>query len=68
MIRLKKDLRIAGGKTAHAGFEEPRYMKFAKWLFAIAGIYGLLVVAPLYWREEQITHDYPPAITHPEYF
>jgi threonine/homoserine/homoserine lactone efflux protein len=44
------------------------YMKFAKWLFAIAGIYGLLVVAPLYWREAQIAHDYPPAITHPEYF
>jgi heme A synthase len=43
-------------------------MKFAKWLFFIAGIYGLLIITPLYWRETQIAQDYPPAITHPEYF
>jgi hypothetical protein len=43
-------------------------MKFAKWIFRIAGIYGLLIIAPLYWREAQIAQDYPPPITHPEYF
>ena len=43
-------------------------MKFAKWVFLIAGIYGILAVAPMYFSENQIGRDYPPAITHPEYF
>ena len=43
-------------------------MKFAKWVYIIAGIYGLLVVTPLYFSEAQIGRDYPPAITHPEFF
>jgi hypothetical protein len=43
-------------------------MKFAKWVFLIAGIYGILAVAPLYFSESRIARDYPPAITHPEYF
>lgn len=43
-------------------------MKFAKWVFRIAGIYGILAVAPLYFSEAQIARDYPPAITHPEYY
>jgi len=43
-------------------------MKFAKWVFLIAGIYGVLAVAPLYFFEDQITRDYPQAITHPEYY
>jgi len=43
-------------------------MKFAKWIFLIAGIYGLIVVAPMYFSESQISRDFPPAITHPEFF
>lgn len=43
-------------------------MMFARWLFRIAGIYGLIVLAPQYFMERQVGHDYPPAITHPEYF
>lgn len=43
-------------------------MKFAKWVFMLAGIYGVVVLVPLYFREGIIGHDYPPAITHPEYF
>ena len=43
-------------------------MKFAKWVFILAGIYGILVLVPLYFREMTIGQDYPPAITHPEYF
>jgi hypothetical protein len=42
-------------------------MKFAKWVFLIAGIYGILVVAPQYFSESRIARDFPPAITHPEY-
>jgi len=43
-------------------------MKFAKWVFLIAGIYGILALVPLYFFESQIARDYPPAITHPEYY
>jgi hypothetical protein len=43
-------------------------MKFARYVFLIAGIYGLIVLAPLYFLEARIGQDTPPAITHPEYF
>jgi hypothetical protein len=43
-------------------------MKFAKWVYAIAGIYGLLVTAPLYFAEKQIGEMMPPAVNHPEYY
>jgi len=43
-------------------------MKFAKWVFLIAGIYGLIVVLPMYFMETKTSHDYPPPITHPEYY
>jgi hypothetical protein len=43
-------------------------MTFARWLFRIAGVYGLLVLPPQYLLEERISRDTPPAITHPEYF
>jgi hypothetical protein len=43
-------------------------MKFARYVFAIAGIYGLTVLAPMYFMLEQTGVDYPPAITHPEYY
>jgi len=41
---------------------------FAKRLFLIAGIYGLLILPPHYFLEEKIGRDTPPAITHPEFF
>src|SRR6185436_341363 len=41
---------------------------FARWLFRLAGIYGLLVLLPQYFLENQVGVDHPPAITHPEYF
>ncbi len=43
-------------------------MKFARYVFAVAGIYGLLSLVPMYFLEDQIGRDAPPAITHPEYF
>lgn len=41
---------------------------FAKRVFLIAGIYGLIVLAPQYFLEERIGRETPPAITHPEFF
>jgi len=43
-------------------------MRFARWTFLIAGIYGLLALVPMYFMESQIGADTPPAITHPEFF
>jgi hypothetical protein len=37
-------------------------------LFLIAGIYGLIVLPPMYFMEHSIGADDPPAITHPEFF
>jgi hypothetical protein len=41
---------------------------FARRVFLIAGIYGLLVLPPHYLMEKKIGRDTPPAITHPEFF
>ena len=43
-------------------------MTFAKWVFRIAGLYGLLITFPLYFAEDRVGHDFPPAITHPDLF
>lgn len=43
-------------------------MDFARRVLWIAGIYGLLVIVPVFFLEGRIGRDYPPAITHPEYF
>jgi heme A synthase len=37
-------------------------------VFLVAGIYGVLVVLPQYSLEARIARDFPPPITHPEYF
>lgn len=43
-------------------------MKFAKIVFLVAGIYGLIVLLPLYFLEQRTGQDFPPPITHPEYY
>lgn len=42
--------------------------KFARIVFYAAGIYGLLVLFPLYFMETKTGQDSPPAITHPEFY
>jgi hypothetical protein len=42
--------------------------KFVPWVFRIAGIYGVIALAPQYFLEGRISRDFPPAITHPEHF
>src|SRR4051812_23067853 len=43
-------------------------MVFCRWLFRLAGIYGLVMLVPLYFLEQRLGRDFPPAINHPEYF
>jgi hypothetical protein len=43
-------------------------MKFAKVVFWGAGIWGLLVITPLYFMFDLIGRKDPPPITHPGFF
>ncbi len=43
-------------------------MKFARRVFLAAGIYGILILPPQYFMEDKVGRDFPPAITHPEFF
>lgn len=43
-------------------------MTFSKRVFLIAGIWGLLVVSPLFFLFDTIGRSSPPAISHPEFY
>ena len=43
-------------------------MRFAKWVFLLAGVSGVLLIVPPYFLERQTGEDYPPPVTHPEYY
>jgi hypothetical protein len=45
-----------------------RSTKFARVLFIVAGLYGIVALLPQYFAEKLIGRLFPPAITHPEYF
>jgi hypothetical protein len=42
--------------------------RFARRVYRVAGVYGLVVMLPQYFLFDRIGRDNPPAITHPEYF
>ena len=56
---------IARCLVAHDGATD---MKFAKRVYLVAGVYGLLALLPQYFLEAKIGRDTPPPITHPEFF
>ena len=43
-------------------------MKFARWLFVIAALYGVVALLPMYFQESMLATTQPPAITHAEYY
>jgi hypothetical protein len=43
-------------------------MKFAKVVFYVAGIWGLLVLTPLFFIFDRIGQQDPPAVTHPGFY
>ncbi|MEO8999506.1 MAG: hypothetical protein ABI227_07815 [Rhodanobacter sp.] len=43
-------------------------MKFSRWVFLLAAIYGVLALLPMYFQESMVARMQPPAITHPEYY
>jgi hypothetical protein len=44
------------------------HLKFARRVFFVAGIYGLLVLVPQYFTEARTGRNFPPPITHPEFY
>jgi hypothetical protein len=43
-------------------------IRFARWVFLVAGVVGLLEILPLYFLEDRIGRTQPPPITHPEFY
>jgi hypothetical protein len=41
---------------------------FAKVVFTIAGIWGILIMTPLYFTFDAVGRAYPPPITHPDLY
>ena len=43
-------------------------MRFARIVFAIAGILGLLIVTPALFAIDMVGERFPPAVTHPDFY
>ena len=43
-------------------------MKFAKIVYWAAGIWGVLVLTPLFFIFDSIGHNDPPPVTHPGFY
>ena len=43
-------------------------IRFARWVFLLAGIIGLVEIVPLYFMESMIGRMQPPVITHPGFY
>src|SRR5215831_14803029 len=60
----------AGSLSAIAGISRATEvpLRFARYVFLIAGVWGVLVLTPLYFMFDRIGAEYPPAITHPDFY
>jgi hypothetical protein len=43
-------------------------MQFAKRVFLLAGVIGLIQIVPMYFLESYLARRMPPAINHPEWY
>jgi hypothetical protein len=43
-------------------------MKFARIVFVIAGVWGFVILTPLYFTFDLVGRTYPPPITHPDLY
>lgn len=46
----------------------PGDVRFARIVYLVAGIVGLLEIIPWYFLESTVNRMQPPAITHPEFY
>ena len=52
----------------HPGTTDEMAIRFARTVFTCAGIWGFVVLTPLYFSLDLVGRFYPPAITHPDFF
>ena len=43
-------------------------MRFAKWVFTVAGIWGVVVLMPLFWLVDITGRPYAPPTEYPQFF
>ena len=43
-------------------------MKFARNVFLVAGIWGVVVMTTMYFLFDVVNRQYPPPITHPDFY
>ena len=43
-------------------------VRFARVVFTIAGVWGVLIMTPLYFAFDAVGRAYPPPITHPDLY
>jgi len=43
-------------------------MRFAKYVFRSAGIWGVAIVTPLFFLYDTVGRQYPPPVTHPDFY
>src|SRR5581483_2072394 len=44
------------------------HMRFARIVFRVAGIWGFVILTPIYFMYDRIGQQYPPPLTHPDFF
>jgi hypothetical protein len=59
---------VVGSCARISGPFEGAIMRFAKIVFWVAAIWGVLVLTPLYFMFDLIGRNDPPPITHPGFF
>lgn len=48
--------------------ERERAMRFARWVFTGAGVWGIIVLTPLYFLVDLTGRPYPPPSDYPHFF
>lgn len=43
-------------------------LRIARWIFLIAGVYGVVSLVPALFAEDMVSRMSPPALTHPEFY
>ncbi len=47
---------------------DEKAVRFARWVFLLAGVGGVVEIVPLYFLEASLGRSQPPPITHPEFY
>ena len=54
--------------TRFTAMSKEKAVRFARWVFLLAGVVGLVEIVPLYFLQATLSRSQPPPITHPEFY